>query len=56
MVGKVGGIQEKKNSLKVWFGSTQIELRQNETKVQVAKETYELPQPVHLRTASGWCR
>ena len=27
MVGKVGGIQEKKNSLKVWFGETQIELR-----------------------------
>ena len=48
MVGKVGGIQEKKNSLKVWFGSTQIELRANDTKVQVAKASYELPQPVHL--------
>ena len=31
MVGKVGGIQEKKNSLKVWFGTTQIELRPNDT-------------------------
>ena len=53
MVGKVGGIQEKKNWLKVWFGSTQIELRQNETKIQIAKETYELPQPVHL-TDGQW--
>jgi len=48
MVGKVGGIQEKKNSLKVWFGSTQIELRPNDTKVLVEKASYELPKPVHL--------
>ncbi len=48
MVGKVGGIQEKKNSLKVWFGSTQIELRSNDPKVRVEKASYELPQPVHL--------
>jgi N-acetylmuramoyl-L-alanine amidase len=48
MVGKVGGIQEKKNSLKVYFGSTQIELRLNDPKVQVAKASYELPQAVHI--------
>ena len=48
MVGKVGGIQEKKNSLKVWFGTTQIELRSNESKVRVDRASYELPQPVHL--------
>jgi N-acetylmuramoyl-L-alanine amidase len=48
MVGKVEGIQEKKNSLKVWFGSTQIELRENESKIQIAKENSELHQPVHL--------
>ena len=53
MVGKVGGIQEKKNSLKVWFGSTQIELREEDTKVQVAKASYELSQPVHL-TDGQW--
>jgi len=48
MVGKVGGIQEKKNSIKVWFGATQIELRQKDTKVVVAKASYDLHQPVHL--------
>ncbi len=48
MVGKVGGIQEKKNSLKVFFASTQIELRQNEARVQVGKATYEMTQVVHL--------
>ena len=48
MVGKVGGIQEKKNSIKVWFGPTQIELRQKDTKVLVAKASYDLHQPVHL--------
>ena len=48
MVGKVGGIQEKKNSFKVWFGTTQIELRPNETKVLIDKASYDLPQPVYL--------
>jgi N-acetylmuramoyl-L-alanine amidase len=48
MVGKVGGIQEKKNSLKVYFGSTQVELRVNDTKVQVERTGYDLPQPVHI--------
>jgi len=48
MVGKVGGIQEKKNSLKVWFGSTQIELKANDKKVLVAKASYNLLQPVSL--------
>jgi N-acetylmuramoyl-L-alanine amidase len=48
MVGKVGGIQEKKNSIKVYFGSTQIELRAKDTKVQIEKTSFELPQPVHL--------
>jgi N-acetylmuramoyl-L-alanine amidase len=48
MVGKVGGIQEKKNSLKVWFGPSQIELRPNDTKVHIEKANYHLSQPVHL--------
>jgi N-acetylmuramoyl-L-alanine amidase len=48
MVGKVGGIQEKKNSLNVWFGTTRIELRPNDTNVLVDRESYELPQPVYL--------
>jgi N-acetylmuramoyl-L-alanine amidase len=48
IVGKVGGIQEKKNSLKVWFGTTPIEFRANEVSVQIQKVRYQLPQPVHL--------
>ena len=51
LVGKVEGIQEKKNSIKIFFDSTQIELKANETKVQVgqsAKMNYELPHPVYL--------
>jgi len=48
MVGKVGGIQEKKNSLKVWFGTTQIEVRANNATVHIDKTSYELPQPVRL--------
>jgi len=47
LVGKVGGIQEKKNSLKVWFGSAQIELRSNNTTVQINKASYDLAQPVN---------
>jgi N-acetylmuramoyl-L-alanine amidase len=48
MVGKVGAIQEKKNSLKVWFGAAQIEVRQNNPTVRVDKTSYELPQPVRM--------
>jgi N-acetylmuramoyl-L-alanine amidase len=48
MVGKVGGLQEKKNSLKVWFGSAQIELRPDDTRVRVDKTSIELAQPVHV--------
>jgi N-acetylmuramoyl-L-alanine amidase len=48
MVGKVSGIQEKKNSLKVWFGSTQFELRPNNPTVHVGKDSFQLPQPVRL--------
>ena len=48
MVGKVDGIQEKKNSLIVWFNSTQIELRQDDTKIRIAKQNSDLHQPVHL--------
>jgi N-acetylmuramoyl-L-alanine amidase len=47
-VGKVGGLQEKKNSLKVWFGFAQLELRSDDNKVRVEKNTFVLPQPVRV--------
>jgi N-acetylmuramoyl-L-alanine amidase len=53
MVGKVGGIQEKKNSLKVWFGATPIELRANDATVHVDRTSYDLLQPVRL-SAGQW--
>jgi N-acetylmuramoyl-L-alanine amidase len=53
IVGKVGQTQEKKNALKIWFGSTQIQLREDEAAVQVAKTTYQLPQRVH-QTSGQW--
>lgn len=48
LVGKVGGIQQKKKILKVSFGSTQVELQLNDTKVRVGTASYDLPQPVYL--------
>jgi len=48
MVGKVGGIQEKKSSLKVFFGTTQLAFRENDASIQVEKAKYDLSQPVHL--------
>lgn len=53
MVGKVGGIQEKKNSLKVWFGSNQIELTSNQPNVQIGNASYNLTHPVHV-TDGQW--
>lgn len=53
LVGKVEGIQEKKHSIKVFFGSTQLDLRENEARVRVEGANYQLPQPVHL-SAGQW--
>ncbi len=48
LVGKVEGIQEKKNSLRIFFESTQIEMRTEDKKVEVGKAEYVLSQPVYL--------
>ncbi len=48
MVGKVAAIQENKNELHVWFGTTPITLRPNESSLQVDRTTYDLLQPVRL--------
>jgi len=45
-VGKVGAIQEKRDSLKVWFGDTEIELRLNDKRIRLGKTRIALPQPV----------
>ncbi|MGA2985869.1 MAG: N-acetylmuramoyl-L-alanine amidase [Terriglobia bacterium] len=48
LVGKVGGIQEKRKSFKAYFGTTQVELQLDDTRVRVGTASYDLPQPVHL--------
>ncbi len=48
MIGKVAAIQEKKNELEVWFGTTPITLRPNAAPVQVEGATYDLLLPVRL--------
>jgi len=48
LLGKVSGLQEKRNSLKVWFGKAQLELRREERKVRVDKLWINLSDPVRV--------
>lgn len=52
-VGKVGAIQEKRNSLKVWFGETEIELRADDNRVRLGKDRIALTRPVR-KPHSQW--
>jgi N-acetylmuramoyl-L-alanine amidase len=48
LVGKVSGLQEKRNSLKLSLGKVQLELRREERKVRVDKLWINLADPVHV--------
>jgi len=48
LFGKLSGLQEKRKTLKIWFGKTQLELRQDERKVSVGKLSFSLVDPVRL--------
>jgi len=50
-VGKVTGLQEKKNALRVWFGPSLIELRPDDKRVHLEKNVINLAHPV--RVANG---
>ena len=52
-VGKVGAIQEKKNSLKIWFGEIDIEVKSNDKRVRLGKARIDLSQPVR-KPGSQW--
>ncbi len=52
-VGKVGAIQEKRDSLKVWFGETEIEVRAGEKLVRLGKTRLTLSQAVR-KPGSQW--
>ncbi len=45
MVGKVGGLQEKRDSVKVWFGETPLELKVKDRTVRVDKARVKLANP-----------
>jgi len=49
-VGKLGGLQEKKNSLRVWFGPNPIDLRADDTQVRLEKGPLNLARPVRVRS------
>lgn len=53
VVGKVDALQEKRDSLKVWFREAQIELRLDDKKVRVNKARLNLAQPVR-RPKGQW--
>jgi N-acetylmuramoyl-L-alanine amidase len=53
LVGKVDALQEKRDSLKVWFGAAQIELRLDDKRVRVNKARLDLAQPVR-RPKGQW--
>jgi N-acetylmuramoyl-L-alanine amidase len=53
VVGKVGAIQEKRETLKVWFDEIPLELRVNDKTVRVGKARLALAQPVR-RPRSQW--
>jgi N-acetylmuramoyl-L-alanine amidase len=48
LIGKLNGLQEKHNTLKVGFGNTQIELRADDPKVRIAKKTTSLSAPIRV--------
>ncbi len=48
LVGKLNGLQEKRNSLKVGFGDTQIELRAGDAKIRLAKKPMILSAPIRV--------
>lgn len=48
-VGRVDGLQEKRDTLKVWFGNVEMELRAGQKKVRVLKTSLELGDPVRLQ-------
>ncbi len=52
-VGKVGAIQEKRDSLKVWFDETEIEVRAGDKRVRLGKARLTLSQPVR-KPGSQW--
>ena len=48
LVGTVSDLEGKRRSIKVWVGSDQLELRENEKKLRVDKQSVEIANPVRI--------
>ena len=48
LVGKLNGLQEKRNTLKVGFGNTHIELHADDPRIRVEKKTMILSAPIRV--------
>jgi N-acetylmuramoyl-L-alanine amidase len=48
LVGKLNGLQEKRNTLKVGFGNAQIEFRADDPKIRIDKKTTTLSAPIRV--------
>jgi N-acetylmuramoyl-L-alanine amidase len=48
LVGRVNGLEERRNSIKVWFEDTQIELHADNPKIHIDKRTTTLLSPIRL--------
>jgi N-acetylmuramoyl-L-alanine amidase len=48
LVGKLNGLQEKRNTLKVEFGKSHLELRADDRKIRIDKKTTTLSAPVRV--------
>jgi len=48
LVGKLNGLQEKHNTLEVGYGNIQIELREGDPTIRIAKETIRLSAPIRV--------
>jgi len=55
LVGKLNGLQEKRNTLKVEFGKSHLELHAEERKIRIDKKTITLSARVYVPMENGWC-
>jgi N-acetylmuramoyl-L-alanine amidase len=53
LVGKVNGLQEKRNTLKVGFGNTHIELRADDPKIRIDKKKTTMTLSAPIRVSNG---
>ena len=49
LLGTVRGLQEKRKSVKVWFGTTELEFHSNDAKIRLDKNRLSLKDPVRVQ-------